>query len=228
MLLLNFANACFNAGATCALHRNLSSNLHKRGKSQDCFPAKTGFSASSKWSKLWNLRGHWRTVPGVLTSTTLLHAEIIFIGLFFSLWIQLWYTCDLNWHQLSTKGCADSPGFFQQQGLACANFYCQLGADRSHKFLSSQFPLAQGGQSRQPQQGDSSAKACLQLQLLQLWFLSELINRSLCSVETFNFTEILSGHLQTWQWNQFSSSQIVLTIAKTCPVCSKMHLYSQL
>lgn len=50
MLLLNFANACFNAGATRALHRNSSPNWHTGGKSQDCFPTKTGFSASSKWS----------------------------------------------------------------------------------------------------------------------------------------------------------------------------------
>lgn len=51
MLLLNFANAFFNAGATCALHRNPSSNLCERGRSQDCASTKTGFSASSKqWS----------------------------------------------------------------------------------------------------------------------------------------------------------------------------------
>lgn len=39
------------------------------------------------------------------------------------------------------------------------------------------------------------SKTLLQLQLLQLWFLSELINWSLCTAETFNFTEILSSHL---------------------------------
>ena len=60
LLLLNFATACFNAGATCALHRNLSWNLGRRGKSQDCSPSKTGFSASSEQcshSKLLKSRG---------------------------------------------------------------------------------------------------------------------------------------------------------------------------
>lgn len=187
MLLLNFANACFNAGATCALHRNLSSNLCKRGKSQDC-SIDTGFSASSKLShsKLLKSKGPlkdkaaWQSLLFSLLPHSFMLKSCLLVC-FFPRWIQLQHTCDLNQHQLSTKDCANSPGFFQQQGLACANFYCQLGTDRSHKFLSSRFPLSQGGQWRQPQQCDSSAKPCLQLQLLQLWFLSKLINWSLHS-----------------------------------------------
>lgn len=51
--------------------------------------------------------------------------------------MQVLCTCDLAHHQLGTKHCADSPGLFQQQAPASANFLCQLGNERS------QIPLFQ-------------------------------------------------------------------------------------
>lgn len=82
------------------------------------------------------------------------------------------------------KGLCWFSGLVPTQGLASANYLCQLGNERSHVFLPSRFPLSRGGQWGEPLQGDSWSKRCLQLQLLQPGFLSELINRSLCTARS--------------------------------------------
>lgn len=62
MLLLNIANAYFNAGATCALYRTLSSNLHERGKRMTVLLRMHSLQAPNDHTQnFWNLRGHWRT-----------------------------------------------------------------------------------------------------------------------------------------------------------------------
>lgn len=103
LLLFSFATTCFNAGPTCVLCRNPSSNLGRREKKQ-VGSNKTGSSARSKWwshSKLWNLERLWRTkLPDTPWTSSFYHTPScwnhVYCFGFFSLWIQLLHTCDLN------------------------------------------------------------------------------------------------------------------------------------
>lgn len=133
----------------CVLFTEPQHQIQARGRSRDCSHSRTGFSALlrklQKTLPLPTLEAQsvtegqsCLTFPGCLITTTLLRVEItLIVLLFFPLWMQLLCTCDLTQHQLGTKHCADSPGLFQQQGPASANFLCQLGNERS------QIPLFQ-------------------------------------------------------------------------------------
>lgn len=199
MSLLNFANACFNAGATCSLHRNLSWNGCERGKSQDRSPTKTGFSTSSKWSHLQLLQSKGSLKNKAAWCSHFYLTAPCWNHVYWFAFSPLDTTSTHLWPKLAPTEHKGGLCWFSRLFPTAGSSLCQFLLPAWY-WQVTQIPLFQISTfSRRAVKTAPTrwliSKTLLQLQLLQLWFLSELINRSLCTVETFNFTEILSSHL---------------------------------